>query len=145
MATPLLVALIVVETTDVMFAVDSVPAALAITQDRFVLYTSNVFAILGLRSLYFAVAGIIPYLHYLQHGLSAILVFIGAKMLLAHHYPIPIPVSLAVVGGVLFVSVLASVVRARMLASETTHEPPLDGPDELRARPPAEDERGKRP
>ena len=112
-ATPLFVALLVVETTDVMFAVDSVPAALAITQDRFILYTSNVFAILGLRSLYFAVAGIIPYLHYLQHGLSMILVFIGVKMLLAHHYPIPIKFSLGVVGGVLVVSILASVVRAK--------------------------------
>ena len=112
LATPLFVALIVVETTDVLFAVDSVPAALAITQDRFVLYTSNVFAILGLRSLYFAVAGIIPYLHYLQHGLSAILVFIGVKMLLAHDYPISMPFSLGVVGGVLGVSVVASVVRA---------------------------------
>ncbi|MBK8177925.1 MAG: TerC family protein [Planctomycetes bacterium] len=128
MATPLFVALLVVETTDIMFAVDSVPAALAITQDRFVLYTSNVFAILGLRSLYFAVAGIIPYLHYLQHGLSAILVFIGGKMLAASHYHIPIPVSLGVVGGVLLVSIVASVVRARMLASPTTHEPPLELP-----------------
>ena len=126
-ATPLFVSLLVVETTDVMFAVDSVPAALAITQDRFVLYTSNVFAILGLRSLYFAVAGIIPYLHYLQHGLSAILVFIGAKMLAAHHYPVPIGASLGVVGGVLAVSVLASVVRARLIASKITHEPPLGG------------------
>ncbi|HTF90126.1 MAG TPA: TerC family protein [Planctomycetota bacterium] len=112
-ATPLLVALIVIETTDVMFAVDSVPAALAITTDRFVLYTSNVFAILGLRSLYFAVAGIIPYLHYLQHGLSMILVFIGAKMILNHHYEISMPASLGVVGGVLIVSIVASVVRAR--------------------------------
>jgi tellurite resistance protein TerC len=112
-ATPLFVALVVVETTDIMFAVDSVPAALAITQDRFILYTSNVFAICGLRSLYFAVAGIIKYLHYLQHGLSLILVFIGLKMVLAHHYPIPIKFSLSVVGGVLAVSVLASVVRAR--------------------------------
>jgi len=112
-ATPLFVALLVVETTDVMFAVDSVPAALAITQDRFILYTSNVFAILGLRSLYFAVAGIIQYLHYLQHGLSMILVFIGVKMLLAHHYPIPIKFSLGVVGGVLAVSILASIVRAK--------------------------------
>ncbi len=119
LATPLFVALVVVELTDVMFAVDSVPAALAITQDRFVLYTSNVFAICGLRSLYFAVAGIIPYLHYLQHGLSAILVFIGVKMLLAHHYPIPIPRSLGVVGGILVVSIVASVVRARFAKQES--------------------------
>ncbi len=126
-ATPLFVALIVVETTDVMFAVDSVPAALAITQDRFILYTSNVFAILGLRSLYFAVAGIIPYLHYLQHGLSMILVFIGAKMLLAHHYPVSITFSLGVVGGVLAVSILASVLRARFAASEgPPKNPPQD-------------------
>ncbi len=126
-ATPLFVALIVVETTDVMFAVDSVPAALAITQDRFILYTSNVFAILGLRSLYFAVAGIIPYLHYLQHGLSMILVFIGAKMLLAHHYPISITLSLSVVGGVLAVSILASILRARFADDE---DPPNEPPQE---------------
>jgi tellurite resistance protein TerC len=114
-ATPLLVALVVVETTDIMFAVDSVPAALAITTDRFILYTSNVFAILGLRSLYFAVAGLMSYLHYLQHGLSLILCFIGTKMLLAHYYPIPMQVSLGVVLGVLVLSILASAMRAKIL------------------------------
>jgi tellurite resistance protein TerC len=112
-ATYLLVALIVVDFADIMFAVDSVPAALAITQDRFILYTSNVFAILGLRSMFFAVAGIIPFLHYLQHGLALILVFIGAKMMLGEHVHIPIPVSLGVVGGVLILSVGASVLRTR--------------------------------
>jgi tellurite resistance protein TerC len=115
MATPLFIALLVIESSDVMFAVDSVPAALAITQDRFILYTSNVFAILGLRSLYFALAGIVPFLHFLQHGLSLILVFIGAKMLLAHYYKIPTGVSLGVVAGVLAVSIVASVLHARHL------------------------------
>ncbi len=113
LATPLFVALIVVETSDVMFSVDSVPAALAITQDRFILYTSSVFAIFGLRSLYFAVAGIVRYLHYMQHGLSMILVFIGGKMLFAHYYPISMQWSLAVVGGVLALSTLASVLHAQ--------------------------------
>ncbi|HUR29126.1 MAG TPA: TerC family protein [Planctomycetota bacterium] len=115
LATYLLVALIVVDFADIMFAVDSVPAALAITKDRFILYTSNVFAILGLRSMFFAVAGIIPFLHYLQHGLALILVFIGTKMMVNEHVHIPIPVSLGVVAGVLGLSVLASVVRTRRI------------------------------
>jgi len=112
LATPLFLALLVVETTDVLFAVDSVPAALGISQDRLVLYTSNVFAILGLRSLYFAVAGLLRYLRYLKPGLSAILVFIGVKMLLAEHHPIPTGVALGTVGGVLAVSIAASVLAA---------------------------------
>jgi tellurite resistance protein TerC len=113
MVTPLFLALLVVETTDILFAVDSVPAALGISQDTTVLYTSNIFAILGLRSLFFAVSGLLKYLHYLKYGLSAILCFVGVKMLIAHWYPLGVSASLATVGGILFVSVAASLVRER--------------------------------
>lgn len=109
-ATPLFVVLLVVETTDVIFAVDSIPAILAITQNPFIVYTSNVFAILGLRALYFALAGIIQLFHYLHYGLSAILIFVGTKMMIADFYKIPIGVSLAVVASLLLLSVVASVV-----------------------------------
>ena len=107
-ATPLLLVLIVVETTDVMFAADSIPAVLAITRDPFIVYTSNVFAILGLRSMYFALAGLIEAFRFLSVGLAVILAFIGVKMLLSAHYPIPTGVALGVVGGVLAVSIIAS-------------------------------------
>ena len=112
-ATPLFVVLLVIETTDVVFAIDSVPAALAISLDPFVVYTANVFAILGLRSLYFALAGVMPMFAYLHYGLSAILVFTGAKMILAHWVRIPIGVVLGVVGGILLISVIASMAKAR--------------------------------
>ena len=104
---PVLV-LIVVETTDVMFAADSIPAVLAITHDPFIVYTSNVFAILGLRSLYFALSGLMDLFHYLHYGLSVILMFIGVKMLISAYFKIPTPVALGVVGGVLALSVIAS-------------------------------------
>jgi len=110
MATPLLVVLVVVETTDLLFATDSIPAVLAITLNSFIVYTSNAFAILGLRSMYFALAGMMELFHYLHYGLSVVLMFIGAKMLVSHYYKIPTGVALAVVGGVLMVSVLASLV-----------------------------------
>jgi len=110
-ATPLLIVLLVVETTDLLFAVDSIPAVLAITTDPFIVYTSNVFAILGLRSMYFALAGMMEAFHYLHYGLSVILVFIGAKMLLAEFYPIGTHVALAVVIGVLAISIAASVLH----------------------------------
>ncbi len=113
LATPLLVVLIVIETTDVAFAIDSVPAALAITLDPFVVFTSNIFAILGLRSLYFALAGIMPMFVYLHYGLSAILVLTGVKMILAHWVRVPIGVALGTVAGVLVLSVLASVLKTR--------------------------------
>jgi tellurite resistance protein TerC len=109
-ATPLLLVLIVVETTDVIFAADSIPAVLAITHDPFIVYTSNVFAILGLRSLYFALAGMMEAFHFLHYGLSVVLVFIGIKMLLSSHYPIPTEYALLVVGAVLVISVAASLV-----------------------------------
>src|ERR1700747_3266659 len=112
-ATPLVVVLLVVETTDIVFAVDSIPAVLAITLNAFIVYTSNVFAILGLRSMYFAVAGLMHYFEYLHYGLSAVLVFIGGKMLLSHYYKIPTHVALATVLGVLFISVVASVAFPR--------------------------------
>jgi tellurite resistance protein TerC len=111
MATPLFVVLIVVETTDVVFALDSIPAILAITLDPFIVYTSNVFAILGLRALYFALAGLLQLFHYLHYGLSAILVFVGAKMLLSNFYHIPVGVALGVVAGILALSVIASIIR----------------------------------
>jgi tellurite resistance protein TerC len=108
LATPLLIALLVVETTDLVFAVDSIPAILAITPDPFIIYTSNVFAILGLRALYFALAGLMKSFYYLHYGLSAILVFVGAKMLLADFYKIPIGVALGVTAGILVISAIAS-------------------------------------
>jgi len=107
-ATPLFVVLLVVETTDVMFAFDSIPAILAITQKPFIVYTSNVFAILGLRALYFALAGIMQYFHYLHYGLSVILVFVGLKMLLADIYKISVGTSLLVLACILTISIIAS-------------------------------------
>jgi len=108
-ATPLFIVVLVVETTDVVFAVDSIPAILAITIDPFIVYTSNVFAILGLRALYFALAGVMRLFHYLPYGLSFILVFVGIKMLLVDIYKIPIGVALGTVAGVLALSVIASI------------------------------------
>ncbi len=110
-ATPLLIVLLVVETTDILFAADSIPAVLAITIDTFIVYTSNVFAILGLRSMYFALAGMMEAFHYLHYGLAVILMFIGVKMLASHYYRIPTETALAVVGAVLALSVLASVLH----------------------------------
>ena len=107
-ATPMFVVLLFIETTDVIFAVDSIPAILAITSNPFIVYTSNVFAILGLRALYFALAGIMNLFHYLSYGLSVILVFVGSKMMLVDLYKIPVDVSLMVVMGILALSVLAS-------------------------------------
>ncbi len=109
-ATPMFLALVFVESSDIMFAIDSVPAILAISKDPFVVYTSNIFAILGLRSLYFAAAGILPLFHYLHYGLSFILVFIGVKMLLSELYKIPVEVSLLLIGSAIFLSVVASLV-----------------------------------
>ncbi len=109
--TLLLVVLLVIETTDLVFALDSIPAIFAITTDPFIVYTSNVFAILGLRSLYFALAGLMDLFHYLKHGLAFILAFVGVKMLIADYFPIHIGFALGVVGGVLAISVIASIVR----------------------------------
>ena len=98
-ATLMMVVLIVVETTDVIFAVDSIPAIFAITTDPFIVYTSNVFAILGLRALYFMLAGVMEMFVYLKMGLSFVLVFVGVKMILVDVYKIPIGASLGVIGG----------------------------------------------
>jgi len=108
-ATPLFVVLLVVEITDVTLAVDSIPAVFGITRDPFIVYTSNVLAILGLRALYFLLAGAIDRLRYLDEGLAVVLVFIGGKMISEKWVPIPVDTSLAVVGGVLLVALLASV------------------------------------
>lgn len=107
-ATPLAVVLVMIETTDLMFATDSIPAVLAITREPFIVFTSNVFAILGLRSLYFALAGMIEVFHFLHYGLSIILIFIGAKMVASHYVRIPIGVALGVVAGVLLLSIVLS-------------------------------------
>jgi len=111
--TTLFLVLLTVETTDVVFAVDSIPAVFAVTRDPFIVYSSNVFAILGLRALYFLLAGVMNTFVYLKYGLSLVLVFVGVKMLLADLYHIPIVVSLLVITAVLGISVLASVVRNR--------------------------------
>ena len=109
-ATPLAVVLVLIETTDLLFATDSIPAVLAITREPFIVYTSNVFAILGLRSLYFALAGMIEVFHLLHYGLSVILIFIGVKMLASHYVKIPIGIALGGVAGVLLISIVASLV-----------------------------------
>ena len=114
MATPLFLVLLMVETTDLIFAVDSIPAIFAVTEDPFLVYTSNVFAILGLRSLYFVLAGVINKFYYLKLGLSVVLTFVGVKMLLAETaFKIPTSISLGVVVLVLIVAVIASILRAR--------------------------------
>jgi len=109
-ATPLLMVLLVVETTDLLFATDSIPAVLAITLNAFVVYTSNVFAIMGLRSMYFVLAGMMDLFHYLHYGLSAVLILIGAKMLASNFFPVPTVAALGLVAGALAISMLASIV-----------------------------------
>jgi tellurite resistance protein TerC len=123
MATPLLLVLVMVETTDLIFAVDSIPAVFAVTQDPFIVYTSNVFAILGLRALYFVLAGVVHLFHYLKLGLSVVLSFVGIKMLLPDlsaaligvSWKIPTAVSLGVVATIIGVSIVASLIRARIV------------------------------
>jgi tellurite resistance protein TerC len=113
LASPMLVALVIVELTDLVFALDSIPAILAITTDSFIVITSNVFAILGLRSLYFLLAGVMEKFYYLKPGLAAILLFIGIKMLISELYEIPITVSLAAIFGILTVAMTMSFIRSR--------------------------------
>jgi tellurite resistance protein TerC len=128
-ATPMFVVLLIVETTDVIFALDSIPAILGITQDPFIVYTSNVFAILGLRALYFALAGVMQLFHYLHYGLSFVLVFIGAKMLVSEFYKVPIGVALGVVASVLIISVIASLIfkpKEEVVAEEDKLEKTAD-------------------
>jgi tellurite resistance protein TerC len=107
-ATPLFLVLVLIETTDLIFAVDSIPAILAITQDQFIVYTSNVFAILGLRSLYFALAGIVHRFWLLSYGLAVVLIFVGLKMLLIDLYKIPIEWSLLFIATTITASVMLS-------------------------------------
>lgn len=108
-ATPMFLVLVVIETSDVMFALDSIPAVISITRNEFIVFTSNIFAILGLRSLYFAVSGVMQLFRYLNVGLAIILTFVGLKMLASHFVTIPIQLSLGIIGTVLAASILASV------------------------------------
>lgn len=114
-ATPLFLVLIAVETSDVLFAVDSIPAIFGVTDDTFIVYTSNVMAILGLRALYFALAGLLEYFHYLNYGLAIVLIFIGGKMLGEEYLEMSISTELAVIGGVLALAVIASLVFPKKL------------------------------
>ncbi len=124
-ATPLFIVLVLVETTDLIFAVDSIPAIFAITQDPFLVYTSNIMAILGLRALYFLLAGVIEKFHYLQLGLAVVLTFIGVKMLIIDVVHVPTAVSLGVVAGVLGLSVAASLLFPKKVAERAPvqHDP----------------------
>lgn len=118
MATPLFLILLVVESTDLIFAVDSIPAIFAVTREPFIVYTSNVFAILGLRALYFLLANVMDKFQYLKYGLAAVLTFVGVKMVIVDFYKVPVGVSLGVVAGILTISVLASLWKARVSAGE---------------------------
>ncbi len=115
--TPMFLVLLTVETTDLIFALDSIPAIFAITTDPFVVFTSNIFAILGLRSLYFLLAGAVGKFHYLQASLGFILCFVGVKMLISHHFEIPIMLSLGIIVSALAVGIIASIVRAKRISS----------------------------
>ena len=107
-ATPLFAALLVIEMSDVIFAIDSIPAILGITQDTFLVYSSNIFAIIGLRSLYFLLSGMAGKFPYLKYGISVILFFVGVKMIISHFVKIPVPASLGIIIFILAVSMLAS-------------------------------------
>ncbi len=124
LATPLFVVLIMVETTDLIFAVDSIPAIFAVTTDPFIVFTSNVFAILGLRSLYFVLRGAVDKFHYLKVGLAAVLTFVGVKMLAGYWYHLPVGLSLGVIAALLGAAIVASLVRARRLDAGGDTPPP---------------------
>jgi tellurite resistance protein TerC len=124
--TPLFIVLVMVETTDVVFAADSIPAILAVSQDSFIVYTSNVFALLGLRALYFALAGIMKLFHYLHYGLSLILVFIGAKLLLASFVKIDMLYALLVVAFILISSVVLSIIFPQKDLEDKLPPPPTE-------------------
>jgi tellurite resistance protein TerC len=121
-ATPMLVALVVVEMTDLVFALDSIPAILAITTDSFIVITSNIFAILGLRSLYFLLAGMMEKFYYLKTGLTMILLFVGSKMLVSEVYEIPMATSLIIILGILGAALLLSLVRSRQQQATVMQE-----------------------
>ena len=122
LATPLFLILLIVESTDLVFAVDSIPAIFAVTQEAFIVYTSNVFAILGLRALYFLLANVMDKFQYLKLGLSVVLTFIGTKMVIVDFYHIPVGASLAVVAGILTISILASLWKTRKAVRELSME-----------------------
>ncbi|MCR5889117.1 TerC family protein [Hymenobacter sp. J193] len=126
-ATPLFVVLVMVETTDVVFAADSIPAILAVSQNTFIVFTSNVFALLGLRALYFALAGLMKLFHYLHYGLALILIFIGGKLLVSELVHIPMGISLGVVGALLLGSILLSLLRPLPPKKEAEPNSPSDG------------------
>ena len=132
-ATPLFVVLVLVETTDVIFAVDSIPAIFAITLDPFIVYTSNIFAILGLRALYFLLAGVIHKFHFLKIGLSVVLVFVGAKMLLDGLVEIPIVLSLGVIAFVISSSIIGSLLfpKAAEEHDPVVHDPLVPRPGDV--------------
>ncbi|MGE3974394.1 MAG: TerC family protein [Bdellovibrionales bacterium] len=113
MGTPLLLVLVAVETTDVVFAMDSIPAVIAITRDPFIVFTSNIFAILGLRSMFFVLAGVMNLFEYLSYGVAVILVYVGVKMLLMDVYKIPVHVTLIIMANIILVSILMSVLKKR--------------------------------
>lgn len=123
MATPLFLALLAIEFTDVVFAIDSIPAIFAVTRDPFIVFTSNIFAILGLRSLYFLLAGVMDRFRYLKIGLALVLVFVGLKMSLVEVYKVPVGVSLAIIGLILGTSIVASLVRTRGASHPPAIEP----------------------
>jgi tellurite resistance protein TerC len=122
MATPLFVVVLIVESTDLIFAVDSIPAIFAVTQNPFIVYTSNVFAILGLRSLYFVLAGVMDKFYYLKAGLAVVLTFVGVKMVIVDIYKIPTAISLGVIVSVLTIAVIASLIRSRRLEQAAADE-----------------------
>jgi tellurite resistance protein TerC len=121
--TPLALVLVMVETTDLVFALDSIPAIFGITTKKFIVFTSNVFAILGLRSLYFVLAGAIEYFRYLKYGLSIVLAFIGVKMLVEHWYKFTTVASLGIVAGIILASVIFSIIAGRREHARTSSEP----------------------
>ena len=122
LATPLFLVLIAIETSDVLFAVDSIPAIFGVTEDTFIVYTSNVMAILGLRALYFALAGLLEYFHYLNYGLAAVLIFIGAKMLGENYFELGIVSELVVIATILTASILASIIFPKKNTEENSVE-----------------------
>jgi tellurite resistance protein TerC len=124
--TPLFLVLLLIESTDIIFAVDSIPAIYAITDDPFIVFTSNVFAILGLRALYFVVSGYLVELRYLKPALAAVLVFVGAKMLLTDVYTIPALVSLAVIVSIITAAITASLAAPHRATTQAPGDPPPD-------------------
>jgi tellurite resistance protein TerC len=131
LATPLFIVLVLVETTDLIFAVDSIPAVFAVTRDPFLVYSSNVFAILGLRALYFLLSGVIGKFRHLKFGLSVVLIFVGGKMLVADVYKVPIGLSLGIIAAVIGASILTSL----FFPARSESPPPAAPIDDARSVP----------